>query len=417
MNPVILLLSNMTFSILFGILMVLFFFAIVPFFKRKEYKLSETHPVSIIIPAYNEAENIGKTLKAIFSSDYPKEKMEIIVVDDGSKDKTIDIAKGFGVNVLKQNHLGKVEALNHGIRNATNELIVTMDADITLKKDAIRKVLSPFSDEKMGAVGGVMKIEKPKNMLGFFQNIEYISMSLVKEGFSQLFNTSLGFYGCFCCYRKSVLERIGGFPKSTESEDIDISLQIRKAGYKTLVLGSAVATTPAKETLKEFFRQRMRWAKGMLQVLVKHRDMLASMDWIPLSFMMLVHVFWYFYAFLSIPLLFYQFFYWLPYNIATLVDAVFYVVRWFSMVGPFYTLYMIPEWGFSIYSFCAVLAGIITATIIAIGLKLFREGVHYKTLLGIFFYFPYTILISISMIMGTGKYIRMEGRGTFIEQV
>ncbi|MBL7206175.1 MAG: glycosyltransferase family 2 protein [Candidatus Aenigmarchaeota archaeon] len=417
MDPTIIMISNVTFSLLFGILVVFFGFAIVPFFKRGKYRLSGTPPVSIIIPAYNEEKNIGKTLKAIFSSDYPKDKMEVMVVDDGSNDNTIDIAKSFDVKVLKQNHNGKVGALNYGIKNASNELIITIDADTILKKDAVKKVLSPFSDKNMGAVGGAMKIECPKNLLSFFQNIEYVSMSLVKEGFSQLFNTSLGFYGSFCCYRKSVLQKIGGFQDSTTSEDIDVSLQIRKAGYKSLVLGSAVGSTPAEDKIKVFFKQRTRWSKGMLQVLVKHKDMFASPKYgLALSFIMFVHMFWYVYAFFALPLLFYQFFFWLPYNIATLLDAGFYVLRWFSMIGPFYTLYMIPEWGFNIYSVTAVLAGIITAVIIAIGLKSFNEKIQYKTIVSIFFYFPYTILLCIGTMLGVIKYIASGGRGTFIDK-
>jgi cellulose synthase/poly-beta-1,6-N-acetylglucosamine synthase-like glycosyltransferase len=191
---------------------------------------------------------------------------------------------------------------------------------------------------------------------------------------------------------------------------------IRKAGHKTLVFGSAVASTPAIDTLQAFFNQRIRWSKGMFQVLVKHRDMIKPRYGAPISFMMIVHIFWYLYAFLSLPLLFYQIIYWLPANTATVVDAGFYFVRWFSMIGPFYTLYMIPQWGFNIYSFCAVIAGIITAFIMALGLRSFGEKIHCKTIAGVFFYFPYTILLCLGTITGVFKYIISGGRGTFISR-
>ncbi len=411
MDPLIALLSDATFLALFGILAAMLAFTAGGFLKRRIYPQA-SFPLTVLIPAYNEERNIANCIKSVQSSKYGG-LAEIIVADDGSTDNTATVAEGLGVKVLKQNHLGKVEALNLGIREARNGIIVILDADTTIEEDALAEVVKPFADERVGAVSGIVKVLNKNKILGAFQNIEYNFNSIQKSGFSRLFNASFGLYGSFSCYRKSALEKAGGFRKTTATEDVDMSLLLKKAGYTSLTIHSAVGHTVAPGNIKGFVRQRVRWTKGILQTIISHKDMVSA-KYPPLAFVILAHYFWYIYSFLSLPLLFYQFAYWLPYNTANLFDTGFYTFRWFSLFGPFYTLYMLPVWGFSIFSFFAVLSGIITASIIVIGLRAMGEKIGLRELLCIFFYFPYTILISIVMMAGTIKYIASGGRGTFI---
>jgi cellulose synthase/poly-beta-1,6-N-acetylglucosamine synthase-like glycosyltransferase len=408
MDPTMVFLSNATFVILFAILVINFIFVLAGFFRK--YPAGPAQPISIVIPAYNEEKNIAGCLESALSASYPEAK-EIIVVDDGSADRTREIVSGFrNVKIVLQNHMGKVDAINAGIRAAKNEIVVVMDADTVIKKNSLVEIAKHFSDGKMGAVSGVVTVLN-RGWLGAFQNIEYISTGLIKEGFSKLFSSNFGLFGAFSAYRKSAVEKVGGFKKTTETEDIDMSLLMKKSGYNSITTTSAVGRTLAPEKMKGFLKQRSRWSKGILQTITTHKDLVVKNG--PLSYIILVHYFWFVFSFLSIPILFYQFFYWLPYNFSTIFDAGFYAFRWFSLFGPFFTLYMMPEWGFSIFSFFAVLSGIVTALVLFIGLKKVNEKISLKTLICIFFYFPYTIILSIAMIIGAFRYFASGGRGDF----
>src|SRR3989344_3146720 len=165
MKDIIMLLSSVLFGILFSFLVFIFsIFIISRFFKRK---YSNFEPkASIVVPAYNEERDIKQCIASIFNSTYPKNKLEIIVVDDGSTDNTLKIIKKYkNVRVLKQNHLGKVEALNLGALESSHEFILTIDADTILDKECIMELLKPFSDKSIGATTGNNKIGNNKSLI------------------------------------------------------------------------------------------------------------------------------------------------------------------------------------------------------------------------------------------------------------
>lgn len=399
MKDLIMTLCGILFMILFAFLTFVFVVFLVSRFKKKEY--SHFQPkVSIIIPTYNEEKNIKACLDSIQDSNYPKEKIQTIVVDDGSKDNTISIVKQFKqVKLLKQNHQGKSEALNLGTKNAKHGFILTIDADTTIDNNCIKEIVKPLADKKVGATTGVSTVKNNKNIIGLFQNIEYHYNNLIRHSFTKMFNNGIWFFGALACYRKSTLKKISFFKKDTLTEDMDTSLEIKKAGYTTINVHNAIGCTIAPTTLKELYHQRARWWIGVLQSLVKNKKLFSYKSSPAILFLFINQFWWTFYSFLSLPAIAYQVNYWLPYNTGSFLALSGYLFRWFSLLGPIYVIYKIPVWGISYYSFFGVLSGIISAFLIIAAIKIFKDKLHLKNIFAIFFYFPYTIVLNIIILI------------------
>jgi len=399
MKDIIMLLSSVLFGILFSFLVFIFSIFIISIFFKRKYGNFEPK-VSIVIPAYNEEKNIEKCIISIFNSSYPKNKLDIIVIDDGSTDNTPKIIKKYkSIRVLKQNHLGKVEALNLGALKSSHEFILTLDADTILDKKCIRELLKPFSDKSIGATTGNNKVRNHKSLISAFQNIEYHFSNLIRNSFSKVFNNGIWFSGSLACYRKSALKKIDYFKKDTLAEDQDIALELKRAGYKTINTSTAFGYTIVPSKIKDLYKQRARWWIGTLQSIVKNKELFSRKASPSILFLYINQFWWSFYAFLSLPLIIYQINYWLPYNSQSLFSSISYFFRWFSLMGPFYVLYKIPDFGISIYSIFGVLSGIMTSVLSISALKLFEDKVSLKNIFAIFFYFPYTIVLNIIILI------------------
>jgi cellulose synthase/poly-beta-1,6-N-acetylglucosamine synthase-like glycosyltransferase len=417
MEDPIMLFSGSVFMALFAVLSFTFIVTIAGFFKKRRWSNGYEPKVSVVIPCYNEEKNIGACLEAVKNAGYSNEKMEIIVVDDGSSDRSIEIAKKFGgVRVLEQKHKGKVEALNLGSSRATGEIIITLDADVVIESSSIKNMVAPFSDPKIGAVSGVANVKNSgHNMLSAFQSIEYAYLSLIMDSFSTVFGTSFLFCGALAGFRKDVLASIGGFSKRTEAEDFDIIMQVKRAGYKTLSMKGAVGKTVVPSEIIPLFRQRARWWNGIIQSLRKNFDMLHPKYGIVMLLIFSIQLFWLVYSFIAIPMILYQIFYWIPYNSASLFDLSFYLFRWFNLIGIFYAMYMLPRWGVSFLSIFGILAGFITLFMILISFRVFKEKMGIRKYMGVFFFFPYTLLMNMMIISGAVAHVFKRGKGTFIK--
>jgi peptidoglycan-N-acetylglucosamine deacetylase len=257
-------------ALVIGVLALIEKFRAAPL-DHPEYK----PPVTVLIPAYNEEAAVVDTVGAALASNYPH--LEVLVVNDGSIDRTADLVEqNFGrdprVRLLMQPNRGKPTALNHGLAEATGEVIISIDADTIVDPDAIPRLVRHFADPKVGAVAGNVKVMNRNKWLTRWQALEYItSQNLEKRAFD-LLNCIPVVPGAVGAWRTDLLRSVGGFSGETVAEDTDLTLTIRRDGWKILYDEDAIGRTEVPDTMEALIRQRFRWTFGTLQAVWKHRD-------------------------------------------------------------------------------------------------------------------------------------------------
>lgn len=278
--------------ILWSAYMVSLFFAIFWFLvfmdnesKTKARKLKKYPIVSIVIPAYNEEKNIISTLKSLTEIIYPKNKLEIIVMNDGSTDNTKNVVSEFisknkfnNIRLINKKNGGKASALNKGLEVSKGEFFVCLDADSIVTKDALEKILPHFTDENIAVVLPLLKVDKPKNLWEKMQWLEYIVNMFYKKLMSRL-NCVHVAPGPFSVYRKEVLKKVKGFDEDNLTEDLEISLRLQSKNYKIVQLMDAEVFTIAPKTFKELYKQRNRWYKGSVINAFKYRHMMFNRNY------------------------------------------------------------------------------------------------------------------------------------------
>ncbi|MGH7620325.1 MAG: bifunctional polysaccharide deacetylase/glycosyltransferase family 2 protein, partial [Gemmatimonadaceae bacterium] len=232
--------------------------------------------VSVIVPAFKEERVIVKTVESLLAQEYDGE-LTVVVVDDGSPDATFERAstafKGNDrVAVFRKENGGKASALNYGLARANGEIVVGLDADTVFKRDAVAALVRPLADPKVGAVAGNAKVGNRLNIVTRWQAVEYVtSQNLDRRAFS-LLDCITVVPGAVGAWRKSVVDEIGGFSDETLAEDQDLTLSVRRRGYRIAYADDAIAYTEAPDTLKGLANQRFRWSFGTLQCMWKHRS-------------------------------------------------------------------------------------------------------------------------------------------------
>jgi len=241
--------------------------------KHKKLEQSVSPKISIIVPAYNEEKTIRSCIQSLQNLDYPN--YEVIIVDDGSTDKTFEeTSRCKGIKVIRQENQGKPNALNNGIRESDGEIVLTVDADTTIDRQALRKIADRFAArEDLGAVAGNVKVKAEPKILNILQSAEYATgINLLRKGQSVL-GCVMIVPGPVAALKREAVERAGFFSNDTFAEDFDITLKILKNGYKIEYEEGSLAYTDAPKNTEDLIKQRRRWYRGMIQVLDKHRDM------------------------------------------------------------------------------------------------------------------------------------------------
>ncbi|MGI0046824.1 MAG: glycosyltransferase family 2 protein [Nitrosotalea sp.] len=233
--------------------------------------------ISVLVPAYNEEKVIERTIQSLIETKYPDK--EIIVIDDGSKDNTLQIINKYKrqIKALHKDNGGKASAINFGLAYSTGQIIVVVDADTIVGLDALVYLARGFSvSENVAAVAGNIKVRNRKNWLTWCQAIEYVSGIQIVRRALDVFGAISVVPGSLGAFRKSTLEEIGTYHKDTLVEDFDVTLKILKT--KLVIAGSTKATayTEAPETLYSLYKQRKRWYGGNLQVFSRHADALVN---------------------------------------------------------------------------------------------------------------------------------------------
>jgi len=255
-----------------------------------EYKPS----VTVLIPAFNEESVIVDTVTAALASTYAP--LEMLVIDDGSSDRTSElvISRFAGdprVRLLSQTNRGKPAALNNGLAAATGEIVVSIDADTIVEPNAITLLVRHFADPKVGAVAGNVKVRNRDRWLTRWQALEYItSQNLEKRAFD-LLNCIPVVPGAVGAWRAELMRSCGGFSGDTVAEDTDLTLTIRRRGWKILYDEDAIGRTEVPDTAEALIKQRFRWTFGTLQAVWKHRDTLGRKKYGSLGLIALPNVF------------------------------------------------------------------------------------------------------------------------------
>src|SRR5712675_1116805 len=229
--------------------------------------------VTVLIPAHNEETVIVQTVKSVLASDL--KDLRVIVVNDGSIDRTGDLLDGnFGrdsrVSIIHQVNRGKAAALGRALGEAGTEIVVTIDADTEIEPNAISKLLRHFSDEKVGAVAGNVKVGNRSRWLTRWQALEYITSQNMEKRAFDLLNCITVVPGALGAWRKKAIEDAGGITADTVAEDADLTIAIRRLGWHIDYEEEAIAWTEAPETPGVLIRQRFRWTFGTLQSFWKH---------------------------------------------------------------------------------------------------------------------------------------------------
>lgn len=285
-----------TINLLYGILMLLSWMKVKKYGREiKKVGAPQKLPaVSFVIPAFNEESLIVETIQTYLA--LPQDKKEIIVINDGSHDKTFKLLQTMfqlrrqeesnifssithpHLIVLEATHMGKAQALNLGITHAQYELVCTMDADTIPTARGVEGCLRAFAhDSKLVAAGGVIHVLKASGWYNTFQGLEYLRTFLCERlGWSIMGSTTL-ISGAFCMVKKSAWKKIDGFRANSITEDFDLIIRLRKAypgqQNRFRILPITTCYTQAPKDTKHLMVQRIRWQLGLIETLFKNIDL------------------------------------------------------------------------------------------------------------------------------------------------
>jgi peptidoglycan-N-acetylglucosamine deacetylase len=248
--------------------------------------------VAVLIPAYNEEKVIERTVRAVLASDYPE--LRVIVIDDGSQDRTLEVARsGFveeeasgRVLILTKPNSGKADALNFGLQHLSDEeIFVGIDADTVIAANAISRLVPHFLNRKVAAVAGNAKVGNRVNLWTRWQALEYIT----SQNFERRALNTLGAVsvvpGAIGAWRTAAVREAGEYDTDTVAEDADLTMALLRRGYRVEYEDMALAYTEAPVNANGLMRQRFRWSFGILQSVWKHRAAFARkgvLGWIAL---------------------------------------------------------------------------------------------------------------------------------------
>jgi cellulose synthase/poly-beta-1,6-N-acetylglucosamine synthase-like glycosyltransferase len=236
--------------------------------------------LSVLIPAKNEEGVIGRCLESFLKSDYPKEKLEILVNVNGSSDNTYKIAKKYrGVKVIKTGaKTNRAEPLNELLDIAKGEIIGIFDADTYIEKDCLTQAVKRFSNKNVMGVGGLVKSIRD-NMISKSISMEKSFFFLIEHILSNKMGYNSHFIGKNMFIRKNVFEEIGKLNPESFLDDVEFSLRMKERGYKIVFESKAITWEQEPSTVEDFYRQRSTWSRGVFKIKkLKDRNILGWVE-------------------------------------------------------------------------------------------------------------------------------------------
>ena len=224
--------------------------------NRPIRRAEHTPPVTVIVPAYNEEDNIARKIEDLLALDYPADMMEILVVDNSSTDRTREIAASYPVKVLESPR-GKINAINEGVRSASHDIIIETDADTLLRSDAINSLVTCFADEKIGAVGGTAITEDTRSFFGK-SKMGYHRADWEMRALEGRLDSVISLDGKLMAFRKSLLPAIRS---DAVVDDLEINFMLRSRGYRSVIDDKAIVYETGPQNLNaELLQIRRRVA-------------------------------------------------------------------------------------------------------------------------------------------------------------
>lgn len=251
--------------------------------KEGQIRVPTVYPtVSVIVPCYNEEQTVAKTVMSLLKLDYPKEKLDIIIVNDGSTDHTTQVLKRFAkhsqIRIFHKENGGKYTALNLGLSNSSTQMVGCLDADSFVSKDALKQIVSYFEDKDVMAVVPSVVVQDPTNIVQLIQKVEYNWGILLRKIFSYLGALYIT-PGPFSIFRREVFDTIGNYKHAHLTEDLEIALRMQKHHYKIVNAHNARIHTVAPKTIKSLYRQRLRWTYGFLKNAIDYRSLFFKKEY------------------------------------------------------------------------------------------------------------------------------------------
>ncbi len=286
-------------SMYFQVLLLVSFFENKKKIKNEEKHVIGYYPtVAVAVPCWNEEKTLAATLDSLLLLDYPKDKLKIIVVDNNSTDGTYQIAQeyknlhGDRIDVYIETAQGKHHAVNRALRESNSELFGCLDADSFVTPQTLKVIVSYFdASEKVMAVTPCIHIRSPHTLIQRMQAIEYLMGVFLRKAFGQLDAIQVT-PGPFSIFRRGVFAVIGEYRKAHNTEDFEITLRMHKAHLKIVNSHKALVYTVGPSTVRGFFHQRLRWARGFLENALDYKELFFKKEYgnfgmftLPMAFM------------------------------------------------------------------------------------------------------------------------------------
>lgn len=253
------------------------------FFEEKnplnEIALSENEylGVTIIVPCFNEEDTVERTIRSLQELDYPKDKLNIMLIDDGSTDNTWQVVQKFNqdkriILMQKENEGSKFAALNFALEHINTELVGVLDADSWVSKNALTEYMYFFRDNEIMATIPSMVIAEPDSLLRKAQKAEYDVGTFSRKAFANM-NAIFITPGPFSVFRKYVFDTLGPYKEAHHTEDAEIALRMQKNHYKIAYSDKSIVYTVGPKTLKPLLKQRVRWVYGFIKNLIDYKSL------------------------------------------------------------------------------------------------------------------------------------------------
>ncbi|MBI4438459.1 glycosyltransferase family 2 protein [Candidatus Woesearchaeota archaeon] len=378
---------------------IAFFFVVLSYYlllfksKKRTGKKRDFDGITIIIPAHNEELVISKSIESAKSA-YFKNK-QIIVVDDGSTDKTFDVARTCQVQLIRQPHSGKSASINKALKLARHELVAIVDADSFISRNSLIELSKELYDDQTAAVTTAVLVKNRTELLGMWMHIDQIYNSLLRSMMSRI-NANITTPGPLSIYKKKCLDNIGGFSTDGFSEDVDVSIRLIRKGYHISFCENAFSETVMPTDPKGFLRQRTRFARGTINIFKKH--LTVSRNIIDL-YTLPLFLFGYVQAVIMGSFIIYQIIsgYWTYFaskGVLVSTDSALFLIGWLSVIGT-------AKWALgllngstplTLFNIAGIISTLMTYPLYIYAILKYDKKIDIYHLIPLFFMFPYWLI-------------------------